>query len=203
MSTTADLLNKLVSQKNTLADNLVEKGVEATHDETLETLVPKVLDISSGSTEQKGVYPLDSGGYPTGDVIIPEGVVTLNSDSPKLNNNQNVTSIELPSTFREFASSACSYSRSLTDVTIKNDDYVFFGGSVFRECNALTNIHFTNPNTKAAALANLTSAPPIPFLVTAADKSIIKSIAAKAKISFTSSDGSLPAIPVIPSITDK
>lgn len=49
MSTTADLLNKLVSQKNTLADNLVEKGVEATHDETLETLVPKVLDISSGS----------------------------------------------------------------------------------------------------------------------------------------------------------
>ena len=50
---------------------------------------------------------------------------------------------------------------------------------------------FTNPNTKAAALANLTSAPPIPFLVTAADKSIIKSIAAKAKISFTSSDGSL------------
>ena len=49
MSTTADLLNKLVSQKNTLADNLVEKGVEATHDETLKTLVPKVLDISSGS----------------------------------------------------------------------------------------------------------------------------------------------------------
>ena len=148
MSTTADLLNKLVSQKNTLADNLVEKGVEAAHDETLETLVPKVLDISSGSTEQKGVYPLDSGGYPTGDVIVPEGVVTLNSDSPKLHYNQNVTSIELPLTFREFASSACSYSRSLTDVTIKNDDYVLFGSSAFQECNALTNIHFANPNTK-------------------------------------------------------
>ena len=49
MATTADYLNKLIIQKNTLADNLVEKGVEATHDETLETLVPKVLDISSGS----------------------------------------------------------------------------------------------------------------------------------------------------------
>ena len=49
MSTTADLLNKLVSQKNTLADNLVEKGVEATHDETLKTLVPKVLDIIQGN----------------------------------------------------------------------------------------------------------------------------------------------------------
>ena len=48
MATTADYLNKLVTQKNTLADNLVTKGVSATHDETLETLVPKVLDISSG-----------------------------------------------------------------------------------------------------------------------------------------------------------
>ena len=49
MATTADYLNKLITQKNTLADNLVTKGVTATHDETLETLVPKVLDISGGS----------------------------------------------------------------------------------------------------------------------------------------------------------
>ena len=48
MATTADYLNKLVTQKNTLADNLVTKGVTASHDETLETLVPKVLEISSG-----------------------------------------------------------------------------------------------------------------------------------------------------------
>ena len=47
MATTADYLNKLITQKNTLADNLVTKGVDATHDETLETLVPKVLEISS------------------------------------------------------------------------------------------------------------------------------------------------------------
>ena len=50
MATTADYLNKLVEQKNALADNLVTKGVTATHDETLETLVPKVLDISGGGT---------------------------------------------------------------------------------------------------------------------------------------------------------
>ena len=49
MATTADYLNKLVTQKNALADNLVTKGVTATHDETLETLVPKVLNISGGS----------------------------------------------------------------------------------------------------------------------------------------------------------
>lgn len=50
MATTADYLNKLVDQKNALADNLVTKGVTATHDETLETLVPKILEIS-GSGE--------------------------------------------------------------------------------------------------------------------------------------------------------
>ena len=54
MATTADYLNKLVEQKNTLADNLVTKGVTATHSETLETLVPKVLDILSGGGETTG-----------------------------------------------------------------------------------------------------------------------------------------------------
>lgn len=54
MATTADYLNKLVEQKNTLADNLVTKGVTATHSETLETLVPKVLDISGGGGETTG-----------------------------------------------------------------------------------------------------------------------------------------------------
>lgn len=48
MATTVEYLNKLVTQKNTLADNLTSKGVTATHDETLETLVPKVLEISGG-----------------------------------------------------------------------------------------------------------------------------------------------------------
>ena len=48
MATTADYLNKLIEQKNSLADNLVTKGIEATHDETLGTLVPKVLEINGG-----------------------------------------------------------------------------------------------------------------------------------------------------------
>lgn len=52
MATTTDYLNKLVTQKNTLADNLVTKGVDATHDETLETLVPKVLNISGGGESE-------------------------------------------------------------------------------------------------------------------------------------------------------
>ena len=54
MASMTDYLNKLVSQKNTLADNLVTKGVTASHDETLETLVPKVLNISGGGGETTG-----------------------------------------------------------------------------------------------------------------------------------------------------
>lgn len=53
MAATADYLNKLVAQKNTLADYLVTKGVTASHDETLETLVPKVLTISEDGNTQK------------------------------------------------------------------------------------------------------------------------------------------------------
>ena len=74
MATTADYLNKLVIQKNALADNLVTKGVTATHDETLETLVPKILEISSGGG---GIAPIGEDGTPTGDVVVPEGVVKL------------------------------------------------------------------------------------------------------------------------------
>ena len=46
MPTTADYLNDLVAQKNALVDNLNAKGVSASQSETLNSLVPKVLDIS-------------------------------------------------------------------------------------------------------------------------------------------------------------
>lgn len=61
MATTADYLNKLVEQKNTLADNLVTKGITATHDETLETLVPKVLNITSGESVNEKYYIYNNG----------------------------------------------------------------------------------------------------------------------------------------------
>lgn len=61
MATTADYLNKLITQKNTLADNLVTKGITATHDETLETLVPKVLNITSGESVNEKYYIYNNG----------------------------------------------------------------------------------------------------------------------------------------------
>lgn len=68
MATTADYLNKLVSQKNSLADNLVTKGVTATHDETLETLVQKVLSISGSQ-----VMTPESLGYVSDAVMFFDG----------------------------------------------------------------------------------------------------------------------------------
>lgn len=45
--TTADYLQELVNQRKALANNLSEKGVEASEEETFNTLVPKVLDIDN------------------------------------------------------------------------------------------------------------------------------------------------------------
>lgn len=47
MASTADYLNKLIEQKKDIANNLTKKGIEATENETLETLVPKILNINS------------------------------------------------------------------------------------------------------------------------------------------------------------
>lgn len=48
MSTITQQLNELINQKSRLAANLNTKGVAATSDEKLNTLVPKILEIESG-----------------------------------------------------------------------------------------------------------------------------------------------------------
>lgn len=49
-----------------------------------------------GGGKQKGVYPIDNAGLPTGDVIVPDGVTSL---AQKLfYQNENITSVKLPDT---------------------------------------------------------------------------------------------------------
>ena len=49
-----------------------------------------------GGGKQKGVYPIDSSGLPTGDVIVPDGITSL---AQKLfYQNENITSVKLPDT---------------------------------------------------------------------------------------------------------
>lgn len=66
MPTIEEQLKELVKQKNALVDNLNNKGVSATTDEKLNTLVPKVLDITTG------------GGTDTSDATITSSDVLYN-----------------------------------------------------------------------------------------------------------------------------
>ena len=50
MATTADYLTQLQADKQTLVDNLVAKGIQASNDETFTSLVSKVADIQSVET---------------------------------------------------------------------------------------------------------------------------------------------------------
>lgn len=57
---TSQLLLALDQQRKNLAANLSQKGVAASNTEGLSTLVPKVLDISGGSSGGGGDYELES-----------------------------------------------------------------------------------------------------------------------------------------------
>ena len=62
MSTLRQYLAELVRQRNQFADNLTQQGVPAAHTEKLNTLVPKVLDISGGSTGPSGTIRITQNG---------------------------------------------------------------------------------------------------------------------------------------------
>ena len=135
MATTAEYLNKLVVQKNALADNLTTKGVTATHDETLETLVPKVLEISGGSTDS-AIYPIGADSRPTGDVVISDGITSLYKYV--FYDNKNVTSVSLPHSLTMLNSNAFGDCINLANVTTKGQE-LSFGYGVFENNKSLTN----------------------------------------------------------------
>ena len=137
MATTAEYLNKLVDQKNTLADNLVTKGVDATHDETLETLVPKVLEISSGGGGGNGIYPIGKDGRPEGDVIVPEGVTSLYQYI--FRNNSNVSTVLLPESLEKFDGYCFDNCSGLKEISIPNNVTVI-SDRCFYNCSGLTKI---------------------------------------------------------------
>lgn len=59
MSQTSQLLLALDEQRKNLAANLSQKGVAAQNTEGLQTLVPKVLDISGGGSVEPGASDID------------------------------------------------------------------------------------------------------------------------------------------------
>lgn len=67
MPTIADQLQELINQKKSLAENLNTKGITASENEKLNTLVPKVLEI-----------PTSGGGIDTSDATASENDILLN-----------------------------------------------------------------------------------------------------------------------------
>lgn len=125
MITTADYLNKLIAQKKSLVDNLIEKGIEATYDETLETLVPKVLDIENGGSTPSNISFSSYGlfEYPE-NVVIPNNVTSLSNSERCFKGHTEIVSVSFES------------DSQLSGVT----DYSFSG------CTNLQKIDFSNAN---------------------------------------------------------
>ena len=139
MATVSDYLTQLQTDKQTLVDNLVTKGVSATSDETFTSLVPKVLDIQSGSSDD---LVIDNAKY-----LFYQGA-RLNSLNQLLNACKNVTN--------------CSYMfhscTNLDSINLKSLDTsnVTTMAYMFYNCSILTNIDLSNFNTsKTTSMSNM------------------------------------------------
>lgn len=131
MATIEQQLTELVNQKNALATNLNTKGVTASTDETLNTLVPKVLDIETGGGGG------DSGGQYLVQVIDYDGTV-LKSD--RLDEGATFTLPDAPTNhsklvFQEWSSPVTI---SNNTITVGNSDITI--GATYKTASGLTEI---------------------------------------------------------------
>ena len=129
MATTSEYLQQLQTDKQNLVDNLVEKGVSATSDETFTSLVPKVLDIQSGGSD----LVIDDASY-----LFYNGA-RLNALNELLNVCQSVT----------YCNNMFYQCPNLTEIDLSSFDTsecVSFG-NMFQSCPKLTNVNVSNFDT--------------------------------------------------------
>ena len=133
MATIEQQLTELVNQKNALATNLNTMGVTASTEETLNTLVPKVLDIETGGSG-------DSGGQYLVQVIDYDGTV-LKSDH--LNTGATFTLPEAPTNHSRLVFQEWSSPVTITDntITVENSDITI--GATYKTSSGLTEIDIT------------------------------------------------------------
>ena len=155
MATIQEQINQLKIDKQTLVDNLVEKGVEATSEETFTTLVPKVKDIQSGgdiseyfNTTYSGTSPINWGNKnfikKVPDIIIDDSVTSIanlftnysNVIVPKIICNNNV---------KDFTSvyGNCTNATEI-DVSGLNFSNARTGNYMFADCRSLTSLDLSN-----------------------------------------------------------
>lgn len=75
MPTISQQLTELVNRKNQLAENLTTKGVSASSSETLNTLVPKVLEITSSGVVPDKIVQSEDYEYNRASEIVPSNDV--------------------------------------------------------------------------------------------------------------------------------
>ena len=185
MATIAQQLTELVNQKNALAANLTTKGVTANSSETLNTLVPKVLDIQTGGTNKLpqvvdktvttitaddlagvteiGVYAFCLCSSLTS-ITIPEGVTSIGDWA--FRDCSSLSSITLPGTLTSIGNNAFINCSNLTSITIP-ESVTSISLGAFQSCSSLTSmrVEATTPPTlsRTSAISSATTQIQVPM----------------------------------------
>ena len=180
MATSADYINQLKADKQTLVNNLVAKGVTATNDETFTTLVPKVADIQSSSATlgtktitANGTYKAENDnldGY--SEVTVETSGVDINDYYLMQLSETNPIIIryikQIPLLDTSNVTNMYATFANLTNITtmpLIDTSNVTNMTSMFQSCSKLTNIpllntsNVTNMTTMFDGCSNLTSIP--------------------------------------------
>ena len=155
MATIQEQINQLKVDKQTLVDNLVAKGVEATSDETFTTLVPKINDIQSGGDISEYFNTTYSGTSPNNwanknfikkvpDIIIDDSVTSI-ANLFNSYNNYVIPKIICNNNVKDFTA---VYSRCInaTKIDVSGLDFsnARTGNYMFSDCQSLVDLDLSN-----------------------------------------------------------
>jgi len=132
----SDYLKSLQKDKQTLVDNLVAKGVNATSNETFTSLVPKINDIKSGGDEE-----LEASFMSSIDNSLGANVTKLPSGLTSIGNNafQSCTNLELTELPNDITSIGNSAFYSCSKLALKKlpENVTYIGNNAFYNCDNL------------------------------------------------------------------
>lgn len=138
MATISEHIEQLKIDKQTLVDNLVEKGVTATSDETFTTLVPKVKNIQAGADLSEYFENSISGGS-TSQAGYAKAIIKL----PALNFSGNIASYMF-------------YQSLLKEIDVSNFDTSKTTNMqfMFYNCSSLASLDLSNFDTSEVTNMN-------------------------------------------------